>query len=519
MRYKLPAVALEDIELNVKDIMCSDSTIVIDFPSASLLANAEREWEGLSEFLVISSHAGCNDEGARAPYLVSSVLFNSGSNTAVLSVQRISWKDAYGTMEIKFGMGQYAIGSVRTHGMKKRTITSTSVSSSITVSFPPPALPTPTSDKSDHDIGYVAPSDFSFTITQSNGNRKETITIKCGNCSIAGDISITHGAVSMGTFNTSVGEAVNFLKEGYFYAEANGFNAHIEIDTSISGAIDKSFSYPLVTLALPGFAIPGIAAIGPLLVPTIIGEIVLSESMDFTYGFEFNSPDKSYVNMSIGNLSDSTSNGFSDSSINTIPFTSTSPLASLTLSLGLQSQILLGVDILEDSGSINAGAFLNLPKLEVAFNQVSDVDSDCKPINKSLTSELKSEVYQNLINIVPAANIAIGLQAGIQARLAAYTEAVETAATMAQTGLTLPTACLSFDGSKKAFASPTPTSTSKPTSSSGGGSSGGGSSGEGSSGQGKSKSAGVHRGPPSGVDAVFWTGGMLLSVLFVALTF
>jgi hypothetical protein len=69
MRYKLPAVALEDIELNVKNIVCSDSAIIINFPSASLLAKAEREWEGLAEFLVISSHAGCNDEGARAPYL------------------------------------------------------------------------------------------------------------------------------------------------------------------------------------------------------------------------------------------------------------------------------------------------------------------------------------------------------------------------------------------------------------------------------------------------------------------
>jgi hypothetical protein len=224
--------------------------------------------------------------------------------------------------------------------------------------------------------------------------------------------------------------------------------------------------------------------------------------MDFTYGFEFTVPDKSFININISNISDSSSNGFGHSSINTIPFTSTTPLNTLTLTLGLQSQLLLGVDILDGEGLIDAGAFINLPELSVAFSKLSDVDLDCVPINKSDPSGSKSESFQNLVNIVPAAQIAIGLQAGINAEILDYTEAVGMTATIGSTGVTLPTACLTFDASKKAFASPTSTSTSTSTSSSGGG---------------KSKSAGVNRGPPSGYDAIFWTGGMLLSVLFVAL--
>lgn len=69
MKYKLPAVTLEDIELNVKNIVCSESTIILQFPSENLLLGAKKEWNNLSEFLVISSHAGCNDQNERAPYL------------------------------------------------------------------------------------------------------------------------------------------------------------------------------------------------------------------------------------------------------------------------------------------------------------------------------------------------------------------------------------------------------------------------------------------------------------------
>ncbi|PQE30422.1 GPI anchored protein [Rutstroemia sp. NJR-2017a WRK4] len=504
MRYKLPAVALEDIELNVKNIVCSDSAIIINFPSASLLAKAEREWGGLAEFLVISSHAGCNDDGARAPYLVSSVLFNSGSNDAVLSVRRISWRDAYGTMEVKFGMGQYERDSLRTHrNVEKRTLTSTTVASSETVSFPSAPSVTPTSETSTHDIGHVASSDFAIPVTHSNGNTEETMSIRCSNCSMAGTISITHGTVTVSHNVTRVNKAIHFLRDGYFNAEVNGLNAHIELDTTITGALSAEFSQPLVIITLPGFTIPEIASIGPMWIPTITGEISVSSSMDFTYGFEFKVPDKSFVMMNISNISESSSNGFSQASINTIPFTSTTPLNTLTFTLGLQSQLLLGVDILEGSGSINAGAFINLPELSVAFSKMSDVDANCVPINKT-SSDSKVESFQNLVNIVPAAQIAIGLQAGIQAEIADYTEAVGMTATIGQTGVTLPTACLSFDGSKKAFASATTTSTSTSTSTS-------------SSGGGKSKSAGVNRGPPSGSDAIFWTGGMLLSVLFVAL--
>jgi hypothetical protein len=69
MHLKLPALGLEDIESHVERIECSESAIVIEFVDESVLEQAKGEWDGLDEFIVISSHPGCNGDGERAPYM------------------------------------------------------------------------------------------------------------------------------------------------------------------------------------------------------------------------------------------------------------------------------------------------------------------------------------------------------------------------------------------------------------------------------------------------------------------
>lgn len=68
MSFKLPALALEDIERHVENIECSDSAIVLEFEDEQVLKQARRGWDELSEFIVVSSHQGCNGDGERAPY-------------------------------------------------------------------------------------------------------------------------------------------------------------------------------------------------------------------------------------------------------------------------------------------------------------------------------------------------------------------------------------------------------------------------------------------------------------------
>jgi hypothetical protein len=69
MKYNLPTINLEDIELHIADIQCSASTIAVEFRDYQTLTLAKKRWDTSPEFFVVSSHAGCNKDGERAPYL------------------------------------------------------------------------------------------------------------------------------------------------------------------------------------------------------------------------------------------------------------------------------------------------------------------------------------------------------------------------------------------------------------------------------------------------------------------
>jgi Fe-S oxidoreductase len=77
MKYKLPALILEDIEMDVGEIQCSGSAITVEFADQETLKIARKSWDDISEFLIISSHAGCNENGERAPHLLVLVSIRS----------------------------------------------------------------------------------------------------------------------------------------------------------------------------------------------------------------------------------------------------------------------------------------------------------------------------------------------------------------------------------------------------------------------------------------------------------
>ena len=250
-------------------------------------------------------------------------------------------------------------------------------------------------------------------------------------------------------------------------------------------------------------------------VPAIQGSIGVSKNLNFTYGFDVSAPDNSSIRLNIGNLTESTSSGFSDSSITALPLTATDSSISLTLSLALHSQILLGVNILSGDGSIAAGAFLDLPALSVTISELTSVDENCNPAQSSSSSAKDLDYFSSLTNIVPQADIAIGLQAGIQLTVPDlhFVENVGTTATLAGTSMLLPTQCMSFDGGKKEFVTPGATGSSSSSSSS--------STGTGTAADSKKSNAEKHVSVPvvggGGLGGLTWMAGLLGCVVFVAL--
>lgn len=208
--------------------------------------------------------------------------------------------------------------------------------------------------------------------------------------------------------------------------------------------------------------------------------------------------------------------------ISVIPLSASSPSISLTLGIGLRAEIDLGIDILSGDGSMDAGAFIDLPSMKVTIANLAGVNKQCDPItNITSVEELLSYAFPNLTHIVPEIGIDVGLQveAGLSIPEANFHTSIGSQAVLAGTSYTMPTACLSFDAANKAFVTPTVTSTTINTVVTGAAATGSGAPKPGAGGE-KAKSSGsrTRENPLAGEIANWWAGCMLLSVFLVALS-
>jgi hypothetical protein len=123
------------------------------------------------------------------------------------------------------------------------------------------------------------------------------------------------GSFAMGGFNSSgngtesmtnaTESAYEYIRNGYVRFQSNNFGAHIELESSITATTNlKNFTAPLPTIPLTPFQVcrlylsedescnlliskvPGIASVGPQLVPQLSIGVKLSAELDFSYGFE-----------------------------------------------------------------------------------------------------------------------------------------------------------------------------------------------------------------------------------------
>jgi len=95
--------------------------------------------------------------------------------------------------------------------------------------------------------------------------------IGCKNCSLASSVEITQGTFIINSSTTNdlekscpfgeicrvIEEAYQFVESGFFNVAVNGFNAHMELNTSISVSTSQFISQNIFTVGLPGFQVRG----------------------------------------------------------------------------------------------------------------------------------------------------------------------------------------------------------------------------------------------------------------------
>ena len=59
---------LEDVEHHIQSVDCYSSEVHLRFTSVELLQRAHNELSRVDNFLLVTSHQGCNEDGERNPH-------------------------------------------------------------------------------------------------------------------------------------------------------------------------------------------------------------------------------------------------------------------------------------------------------------------------------------------------------------------------------------------------------------------------------------------------------------------
>ena len=396
----------------------------------------------------------------------------------VLSTVTTSWRESFHSVDVQFGsQAQNAPLERHDHHLKKRQddTTTASTATSPSVRFPPAPSSSPTSTRiaaASITSAWVGTTILPPTFPGADLLVPDIplgLNVKCKNCSIQGSLDLSSGTINMsglnGTsdsspdatdfldiFDPSIDDIIDFYQEGYVELTVNDFAAHIELESTVRPSAELiTYIAPFPDIGIPGWVIPRIAEVGPVLRPQVIFGVELATELAFTYGFDLRIPNNSTIHLDINDpISNSTVTGFQDTKFNAIPFQSQVNSINLTVFAAFNPQLLLTISILDRDAEISAGAFLDLPKLSATVAQVNQVDEKCNPANKS-SDGIKEFADGSLTNIVPKVEFGVGVLMNAQLDVPAFTADIGAETTLASTGYPLPTACISYDGKAKTY--------------------------------------------------------------------
>lgn len=143
-----------------------------------------------------------------------------------------------------------------------------------------------------------------------------------------------------------------------------------------------------------------------------------------------------------------------------LPFQAQLPDVSLTVAGGFIPQLLVGVSFFGGDAIAGAGIFLNAPSITTTFSTVSHVNSKCENVtNNAIANDVINDIFHTLTHIDASVDLQLGVTADAQVSLGDYIVKDDKPYAVLDKSFSLPTGCISFDGSAKTYG-PAPTSTS-----------------------------------------------------------
>ena len=329
LKSALPTILLEEHEGFIESIACHGSKIELGFNDAGTLSAVWKEMHKYPDLQVITSHVGCNLNGERMPYLYvfhitkAFKVTNSPSvsnmektmSSIVLSATPASWRQCFHSININFGSHDDNAALKRhDHDLIKRQATPTSKPAAApAVSYPPAPTLSPTSTKvaaASISTAWLGTTILPPTFPGASfvgPDLPAGLDVKCKNCSLQGSVSLSAGAINLdtnttddGPFEVVIDDIVNYFETGYVDLALDSFSAHIELESTVKPSASLvTYVAPFPDIGLPGFTIPKIASVGPILRPHITFGVQLATELDFTYGFDLSVPKNSTIHLDI----------------------------------------------------------------------------------------------------------------------------------------------------------------------------------------------------------------------------
>ncbi|KAL4925726.1 putative GPI anchored protein [Aspergillus undulatus] len=455
VKSQWPILVLEDLEAGLDSVSCEDSEIRLEFASTVAEESFKTAIGDTPEFVIVTSHAGCDPEGERSAHRVTEVSVDPKSHIIILYKARMDWHDAFSSTRVSFRRRHPSEIQRRGPTAVKRQQTATQASTP-TESFP--AAPSKvdglnssadTSFDELHTDLEIYPLDIPLA---DEVVPQLPVVVRCRTCSLEGSIELSQGQFSVGRDADDEGndadfeldEAIGFFSNSSVELAVNRLSSQIELELELSSKgplLELTTSLP--TIPLTPFQIAGVLTFGPQIVPNIIITADLEGDVGFSYGFNVRVPDNSKVSIQIPDFGDSEITGFEDTEFETIPFEASTEVTSVALSIAFQPQILLGISTGLDFMNVNLdggiGAFVSLPNLSLNVSQVTGVNENCDVV----TGE--DDVVGDAIHLAPSVELDMGVIASYDVRLGAFNDSRATAPVLASTSYSLPTGCVSFE--------------------------------------------------------------------------
>ncbi|KAF2202214.1 hypothetical protein GQ43DRAFT_5691 [Delitschia confertaspora ATCC 74209] len=512
VKSEAPILSLEDIEHHLSDVQCSAETMKLSFVSGVSKRDAHHACKHEKGGYIITSHSTCNAEGERSVFKIKNIALSEDEFGLELSVEEISFKQAFSKVDIDFGYTNDGhLFRRHPHFQRRQAASTTAVKPAATssefestITFTssiqtPLPLPTITIPENISDSDRSASFNLTFSKLNSafsnplpigvpNPAANVPLTVECKNCTTGGVILLTRGSFNIDISRMDVipeaidgkeGSAFDVIEKGFLELEANSVNAHIELTSTPTQS--GSYSLALFELPIVGFAIPKIGRAGVSFNGTIQTAYKVSGGIEFTYGFELNVPTGSKFQLDLGNLSSTGISGFNATQFTALPFSANATDFELELSAGFRPAFPMGFSFFDGRLAAQVDMFMDLPQLSAKLSTKSQqqTDASCNPPspefngttprNSTITPVPTPSISTSpflpataipaimsdlgpLLHIQPSIHFALGVGAHFEAD---PLPPFATQTTIFKTAFAIPTACLAvkskFAPAQKAF--------------------------------------------------------------------